>query len=98
MELAHLELGEVREAQKRNCDRGGRQLSVGDRALILLPTSHNKLLILWKSHFTVIENKNEVDYKIYLGRTCKVFHINMLKRYGERASHCCGALNKWVLL
>ncbi|CAN7937615.1 unnamed protein product, partial [Ixodes hexagonus] len=55
-----------------------------DRALILLPTSSNKLLMQWKGLYPVVEKKNEVDYVLDLGHTRKLFHINMLKRYEEQ--------------
>lgn len=86
MELAHQQITVARERQKKFYDRRaqGRQLKVGERALILLPTSHNKLLMQWKGPYPVVGKKNEIDYVIDLGHTTKMFHINMLKRYEER--------------
>ncbi|XP_075526549.1 uncharacterized protein LOC142558281 [Dermacentor variabilis] len=61
-----------------------RQLKVGDRALILLPTTANKLSMHWKGPFLVTGKKSNFDYWLDLGHTTKLFHINMLKRYEER--------------
>ncbi|KAJ8044924.1 hypothetical protein HOLleu_07817 [Holothuria leucospilota] len=58
-----------------------RQLAEGDEVLLLLPTDNNKLLMHWKGRFLVEKKVNAMNYKIYLGKSVKTFHINMLKRY-----------------
>ena len=63
---------------------GKRQLKVGDKALVLLPTDTNKLLMGWKGPYEVIEKFSPIDYRIRIGRKEKTFHINMLKQYVER--------------
>lgn len=61
-----------------------RSLKVGDKALILLPTKANKLLMHWRSPFTVTEVCEPLDYKIKVGNKSMLFHINMLKQYIKR--------------
>lgn len=62
-----------------------KNIKVGDKVLLLLPTDSKKLLLHWKGPFEVIELVGDVDYKIKFP-TSKVmtFHANMLKKYFER--------------
>ena len=71
---------------KRHYDRkaGKRTLKVGDKALVLLPTDNNKLLMAWKGPYDVVEKLSPLDYKIRVGKKDKLFHINMLKQYVVR--------------
>ncbi|XP_040070629.1 venom metalloproteinase antarease-like TtrivMP_A [Ixodes scapularis] len=57
------------EVQKKYFDEESqnRQLRVGDRALLLLPTTQNKLLMAWKGPFPVVGTKEGYDYLIELG-------------------------------
>ncbi|XP_077564677.1 uncharacterized protein LOC144180165 [Haemaphysalis longicornis] len=84
--LAHERLREAQKNQKGHYDMRSsrRQLKVGDKALLLVPTSHNKLLLHWKGPFPVVEKRNEVDYLLDLGHKKQLFHLNMLKPYKER--------------
>ena len=67
-----------------------RKLNTHDEVLVLLPTNHNKLIMEWKGPFPVISSKdNGVDYLIKMRGKCKLFHINMLKKYYRR-----GAMNE----
>lgn len=86
LQLAHENLTRARKSQKQYYDQRStkRQLEVGDRALILLPTTENKLLMQWKGPFKVTGKKGSHDYWLDLGRDTKLFHINMLKRYEDR--------------
>ena len=63
---------------------GNRQLKVNDKALVLLPTDKNKLLMGWKGPYDVVEKLCPLDYQIKMGGKEKTFHINMLKQYLER--------------
>ncbi|XP_049511412.1 uncharacterized protein LOC125939922 [Dermacentor silvarum] len=86
LRLAQENLSRAKTSQKKYYDRGSRtrHLKVGDRALILLPTTENKLLMHWKGPFLVTGKKGNFDYWLDMGHTTKLFHINMLKRYEER--------------
>ncbi|XP_065929667.1 uncharacterized protein [Magallana gigas] len=73
--------------QKRYYDRKARHRSfeVGDKLLVLLPTSTKKLLAQWKGPVSVTEKVSPVDYRVqYDNGVRKVYHINMLKRWIER--------------
>ena len=72
---------------KKHFDRKARlrELKTGDLVLILLPTAESKLLMQWRGPFRVIERVGLTDYRIRVGDTEKLYHINMLKRYYESA-------------
>jgi len=66
----------------KNCR--ARRFSIGDKVLLLLPTSSSKLVAEWKGPFEVVRKLNKVDYVIRMGDKERVFHINMLKKFNER--------------
>ncbi len=80
---------ELKRSQKRyqqyyNRKAKSRQLQAGDKVLILLPTDKNKLLLQWKGPFEVESSAGVNDYCIKVGEKCKMFHVNLLKKYVER--------------
>lgn len=83
---AHEELRKAKVKQKAYYDRRAvrRPLRPGDRVLVLLPSSTNKLIMQWKGPFAVLRQYNDADYEIDAGGKTKLFHINMLKKYEER--------------
>ena len=85
-DLAQQALSKSAGKYKKLYDRGKkwRTLEVGDRALILLPTDHNKLLLQWKGPFPVVAKFNDCDYQLDIKGKLKSFHINLLKKYVER--------------
>lgn len=84
-ELAHRTLREAKLEHKKYYDKGSckRQLQPGQKAPILLPSDHNKLVMFWKGPFDVTQKCNNVDYELRIGDKNKVLRINMLKRYEE---------------
>ena len=84
--IAQDNLNKMSRKYKRHYDQkaGKRQLKVGDKALVLLPTDKNKLLMGWKGPDEVVEKLSPLDYRIRKGGKEKNFHINMLKQYLER--------------
>ncbi|KAM7300391.1 uncharacterized protein ISCGN_020955 [Ixodes scapularis] len=84
--MAQEHLTKAKAVQKRYYDKKARvrQLSVGDKVLLLLPSDANKLILTWKGPFAVLERRNDVDYVIDLGTRTSLFHINMLKKYEKR--------------
>lgn len=66
----------------RNCRK--RKLNVGDKVLLLLPTSTSKLLAEWKGPYEVVRKLNKVDYVIRVGDVEKTYHVNMLKQFKDR--------------
>ena len=62
-----------------------RSLSPGDEALILLPSSSNKLLLSWLGPYKVVEKRGRVDYVLDQDGKHRLYHINLLKKYHRRA-------------
>ena len=52
--------------------------------LLLLPLELKKLLVQWKGPFQVLERKGWNDFAIDFNGKCRVFHINILKRFYSR--------------
>ncbi|XP_065921901.1 uncharacterized protein [Magallana gigas] len=65
-ELAKESLEKSSTRYKKHYDRKTRtrSLKVGDKALVLLPTDNNKLLLQWKGPFVVTKKVNRVDYQL----------------------------------
>ena len=84
--MAHenLKAASARYKKAYNRKARDRQLKVGDKALVLLPTSNNRLLMQWKGPFVVTSKTGPLDYKIDINGKLKQFHINMLRWYTER--------------
>lgn len=74
----------LRQSRFYNKHARSRVLSVGMKVLLLLPTKHNKLELAWKGPYTVEEKVNSFDYRIKVGRSIKIYHINLLREYHER--------------
>ncbi len=86
-QLAKEELTKVQGRNQKYYNRKARpkNIRVGDKVLLLLPTDRNKLLLHWKGPFDGIELVGDVDYKIkFPTGKVKTFHANMLKKYYER--------------
>ena len=62
-----------------------RNIPVGSKALVLLPTDSNKLLMHWKGPYQVVSKQGDTGYKVKIGNKEKLFHVNMLKEYIERS-------------
>ena len=61
------------------------------KVLLLLPTKSNKLLLLWKGPYEVVEIVNRMDYRVDIDGVVRMYHANMLKQYVERknvTSYC----------
>ncbi|XP_076059737.1 uncharacterized protein LOC143036366 [Oratosquilla oratoria] len=85
-ELAEEELVKAKEVQRSQFDRKAelREFLPGDKCLLLMPTSHNKLLATWLGPFEVVARNSEINYTIQMGHhKTKRFHVNMLKNYIE---------------
>uniref|UniRef100_A0A8C5AIP4 Integrase catalytic domain-containing protein n=1 Tax=Gadus morhua TaxID=8049 RepID=A0A8C5AIP4_GADMO len=79
-------LHQAQENQKRLYDRGTRlrDLTPGDKVLVLLPTSSTKLLAKWQGPFVVTRRVWDVDYEVVgqdRGDSRQIYHINLLKRW-----------------
>ena len=85
-QIAADNLKSAHRTQKKHFDKKSklRNFNVDDKVLVLLPTNHNKLLMQWKGPYNITETIGNTDYKICIGRTDKIYHVNMLKGYVER--------------
>ena len=72
--------------QKYYYDRNTRKRNykMGDKVLLLLPTSSNKLIAEWKGPYEIVRRLNKVDYVVRIYDKERVYHINMLKPFYER--------------
>ena len=63
-ELMHTNVEKAQETQKRwyNLKSRDRKLKEGDKVLVLLPTSTNKLLAQWQGPYVVQKKINHVNY------------------------------------
>ena len=91
-ELAQVNETKAKQKQKAYNDKKARnrELEIGQKVLVLLPTQTFKLFASWKGSFTITDKVSPVDYRIMVrGGKQKVFHINMLKLWHEMDSHTC---------
>ena len=84
MAQENLKTSSARYKKYYNSKARDRQLKAGDKVLVLLPTSNNKLLMQWKGPFVVTRKMSPLDYKVDVYGKVKPFHINMLRLYTER--------------
>ena len=89
-ELVKENVGKAQRRQKELFERQAREreLKVGEKGLILLPTSASKLLTKVKGR------KGRVNYEVEIGerrKKCMTFHINMLKPWVE-----CEEMSLWA--
>ncbi|XP_063613940.1 uncharacterized protein LOC134787153 [Penaeus indicus] len=84
--LAQKELEKAGDSYQYYYDKRAREreVNVGDKVLLLLPTSHNKLLLQWQGPFEVVKKANRYNYVLNINGTERKYHINMIKRYHER--------------
>ena len=75
--------------QKTYYDRNTRKrnFNLGDKVLLLLPTSSNKLMAEWKGPFEVVRRVNKVDYVVRVGEKERMYHVNMLRPFHERVQN-----------
>ena len=91
-ELVQENLLKKDQEYKHYYDRKSRRRTFkpGDKVLLLLPTSQNKLLMQWKGPFTIQMKVGINDYKVELPTGVKVFHANLLKYYHTSEAALCG--------
>ena len=81
-EVAKQEHLKGKETQKSYYDKKTklRTLQEGDQCLLVLPTTHNKLLAQWKGPYKVVKWLTDLNYLVQVGASQKRFHVNMLKK------------------
>ncbi|XP_062607411.1 uncharacterized protein LOC134269206 [Saccostrea cucullata] len=87
----NLEKSSERYRAHYNKKAKNRDMSVGEKVLVLLPTDSNKLLMQWKGPFEIVKKLGKVDYRIDMNGKIKTFHANMLKLYFDRKECCVDA-------
>jgi hypothetical protein len=88
-ELVRSNMEQAQSQQKTWYDKSARKriLQPGQKVLLLLPTSENKLLAKWQGPYEVVRKMGPVTYEINLpGRRKprRTFHVNLLKEWHER--------------
>ena len=66
-----------------DCHARNREFNPGDKVLVLLPTSTNKLLASLRGPYPVVRRVHAVNYEVEMADRCKrkcIFHINMLRQ------------------
>ena len=93
--LAQEELRKNQIKNKRLYDRKAkrREFKVGDKVLVLLPTSSNKLLMHWRGPYTITKQVAGNNYKINTKNKFKTYHANMLKPYFARSESSANDVN-----
>jgi hypothetical protein len=94
--LAREELQKSQKRYKVYYDRKSkdRQMSVGDKVLLLLPTDHNKLLMQWQGPHEIVGKVGLTDYRIEMKGKVKTYHANLLKKYIVREQQVVGCQQK----
>lgn len=84
--MARENLVKATKRHARNFDRRAkeRSLQVGDKVLVLLSDNTNKLQMKWRGPYIVTDKVNQYDYRVDIGTSEKLYHINVLKKYVER--------------
>ncbi len=88
--IARENLRQAQAKQKAWYDRKARArvFQPGDQVLLLLPTSENRLVAKWQGPFKVRRKVGPVDYQIEIPsrqQPLQVFHVNLLKKWHDRA-------------
>ncbi len=87
-EQARENLQEAQQAQKQWYDQHARlrQFQPGQKVLLLLPTSSNKLLAKWQGPYTVVRKMGPVTYEVHhpdKGKAKQTYHVNLLRQWKE---------------
>jgi len=85
-ELVQENLSRAQRQQKRWYDSNAlsREFSPGDRVLVLLPSSTNKLWAQWQRSYEVKRRIGKVDYEVEMfdkRKKKRILHVNMLNEW-----------------
>ena len=88
-------LEEAQQVQKKAYDKRARDqtLKEGDKVLVLLPTTTNKLTAQWQGPYRVLRQVGKVTYELYMPSRRKkrnIYHINLLRKWHEEETVCVG--------
>ena len=89
--LARENLLTAQQKYKKHFDKSARlqTMDIGERVLFMLRTDHNKLFLIWKGPYPIVEKVALADYRIKIGERHRLFHINMLMKYIDREPVLC---------
>jgi hypothetical protein len=73
-----------KQAKYFNSRAKERSLAPGDKVLLLLPSSLNKLQIMWRGIYVVTSKISATNYNFKVENKEKMYHINLLKCYIKR--------------
>ena len=95
-ELVQENMAKAQQQQKRWYDKTARsrEFEPGEKVLLLLPTSTNKLKAKWQGPYTVTKRLGTVNYEIDMkdkGKRFRVFHINLLRKWHMPVEAACSA-------
>ena len=87
-ELVQENLERAQATQKKWYDRTARarEFTPGDKVLVLLPTSTNKVRAQWQGPYTVVQKNGEANYVVDMDdkrKRLRTFHVNMLREWHE---------------
>ncbi|KAK7934058.1 hypothetical protein WMY93_004954 [Mugilogobius chulae] len=90
-ELACGNLEQAQERQKLTYDKACRRraFEVGQKVLLLLPTSESGLLAKWQGPYEIQRKTGPVTYELLMPdrrKKYQIFHINLLKEWVDRPS------------
>ncbi len=79
---------QAQDKQSRLYNRGTRlrKFALGDKVLVLLPTSSSKLLAKWQGPFEVTRRVGDLNYEVVRtdrSGACQIYHLNLLKKWSE---------------
>ena len=99
IKLARENTAKAQAKTKRTYDKKSsrRELKPGELALVLMPTSGNKIYSVWQGPFRVSRKCENNNYELILGNRKAIFHINSLRRYYEREDDSDGVSSLMVL-
>ncbi|KAI4903275.1 hypothetical protein NFI96_004890 [Prochilodus magdalenae] len=85
---AHLHLERAQQNQKTWYDQKAclREFKPGQKVLLLLPTSTNKLLAKWQGSFEVMKKQGPVTYEVLhpeKGKKSQTYHVNLMRAWKE---------------
>ena len=64
-----------------------RSFEPGEKVLVLLPQTHNKMLLKWFGPYKVLKKVREHDYLVEQeGGVQKIYHVNLLRKFMERTN------------
>ena len=80
----HMEQAQREQARSYNRNATVREFQVGEKVLILVPSSECKFMAKWRGPYEIVEKVGPVNYKVgQPGRRkgIQIYHVNLLKRW-----------------